>query len=108
MHFVVFEAHPKPQHAEYGRIDGAFVSAFVNEAVPAAAEAMAREFIEEQGWDIVVLDQSYPVDQERFELESESREHFDQALVDGIVVTFHRWPVGAPDEEEQGPVDGAA
>jgi len=101
VHFLVFEAHPKPAHVDYGRVDGAFVSVFVNEPVPAAAEAAARTFIEEAGWDVAQLDQSYPIELESFPVGDPSRERFEQALIDGIVVTFNRWPVGAPDEDSK-------
>ena len=108
MHFLVFEAHPKPIHADYGRVDGAFVAVFVNEPVPAAAEAAARAFIEEAGWDVAELDQSYPAELESFPLGHPSRDRFEQALIDGIVATFNRWPVGAPDDDSEDADGGAA
>jgi len=108
VHFLVFEAHPKPIHADYGRVDGAFVAVFVNEPVPAAAEAAARAFIEEAGWDVAELDQSYPAELESFPLGHPSRDRFEQALIDGIVATFNRWPVGAPDDDSEDADGGAA
>jgi hypothetical protein len=40
---------PKPTHPEYGALDGAYVSRFVNEPVRSAAEAAATGLIEQQG-----------------------------------------------------------
>ena len=108
MYFLTFEAHPKPTHPDYGTVDGAFASVFVNESVAGAAETVAREFIEENGWDVAELDQSYPVELESYPPGDPSRQHFEQALIDGIVVTFHQWPVGAPDDDEESADAGAA
>jgi hypothetical protein len=100
MYFLSFEAHPKPANPVYGHVDGAFAAAFVNESVAGAAEAIARAFIEEVGWDVGELDVAHPVELATFPPEHPSRRLFEQALVDGIVVTFHQWPVGAPEDEK--------
>ncbi len=107
MYFLSFEAHPKPTYPDYGEVDGAFAAAFVNESIAGAAEAVARAFIEEAGWDVGDLDISHVVELESFPPGDRSREQFQQALVDGIVVTFHQWPVGAPDNDKEG-ADGSA
>ena len=99
MYFFVLLAHPNPTNAEYGEIDGAYVSCWVNEPTEALAERRARQTIEELGWDVDERDQGYMVSRDDYEASSESLERFDQALVDGCVLTFHRWPVGAPDED---------
>lgn len=100
MYFLVLEAHPKPDHDEYGPVDGAYVSAFVDAASAAAAERAARDLIAKRGWYSDDFDEE-PRWIERAELDGNaaSLERFDQASADGIVATFHRWPVGAPDEE---------
>ena len=108
MYFLSFEAHPKPTHPDYGEVDGAFAAAFVNESIAGAAEAAARAFIEEAGWDVSDLDVSHPVELESFPPGDPRREQFEQALIDGIVVTFHQWPVGAPDDDEEVADGGAA
>jgi len=107
VYFLSFEAHPKPAHPDYGRVDGAFAAVFVNESVADAAEAAARSFIEEAGWDVGELDASHPVELASFPPGDPSRERFEQALIDGIVVTFHQWPVGAPDHDAED-TDGSA
>jgi hypothetical protein len=108
VHFFSFEVHPKPAHPDYGEVDGAFAAAFVNEPIAEAAEVAARAFIEEAGWDVGALDASHPVELESFPPGHPSRERFEQALIDGIVVTFHEWPVGAPDDDEDVADGGAA
>jgi hypothetical protein len=107
VHFLVFEANPKPTHPDYGSVDGAFVSVFVNETLASAAETAGRALIEDQGWDVAELDQSYSVQLDTFPIGHPSRATFEQALIDGIAATFHRWPVGAPDDDEENS-DGSA
>lgn len=101
MYFLVLGAHPKPDHDEYGTVDGAYVSAFAGAAASAAAaERAARDLIAKRGWYSDDLDEE-PRWIERAELEgnAESLERFDQASADGVVASFHRWAVGAPNEE---------
>lgn len=100
MFFLSFEVRPKPEHPSYGEVDGAFAATFVNETSLGQAEIVARKFIDEVGWEIEGLDDSH-----RVALESLPRSHpayakVQQALSDGIVVTFHQWPVGADDADE--------
>jgi len=108
VYFLSFEAHPKPTHRDYGEVDGAFAAVFVNESIADAAEAAARAFIEQVGYDVGELDESHPVELDSFPPGHPSREQFEQALIDGIVVTFHEWPVGAPDDDEEVSDGGAA
>jgi hypothetical protein len=98
MMFLLFEVHPKPSHDEYGAIDGAFASMWVNEPAQSPAEVVAREFLEAQLWDVEALEEAYPVTADYYAEDQVGRERFAQALLEGVVATFHRWPVGAPDE----------
>ena len=95
-----FEVHPKPENPAYGELESVFAAAFVNETTAGRAELVARKFLENAGWDIEGVDETH-----RVALESLPRTHpahtkVQQALVDGIVVTFHEWPVGADDDDE--------
>ena len=99
MFFFTFLAHPKPGHAEYGVVDGAYVACWVAEPIESVAERIAREAIEVQQWDVEERDEGYPVSIDDYDVGTESRERYEQAVIDGVVLTFHRWPVGAPDED---------
>jgi hypothetical protein len=107
LYFLRFEAHPKPSHPDYGRVDGAEVAVFVDEEIQAAAEAAARDFIDGQLWDIEKLEDAYSVQFDAFDADDPGRARFEQALADGLVATFHEWPVGAPDDHESGSSSGA-
>jgi hypothetical protein len=80
-------------------MDGAYVSLFVNEPVQSAAEVVAAVLIEQRGWEIEELDEAYPVELGRYPPGHPGRVLFEQAQLDGAVARFHKWPVGAPDEE---------
>ena len=98
MHFLVFLAHPKPSSDDYGSVDGAYISCWVNESVLSAADLVARQFIDDAGWDVEELDEAYPISENHYSASDPGREYADQARIDGIVVTFVVWDIGAPDE----------
>lgn len=100
MYFLVLEARPRHTHSEYGVIDGAFASCFVDAASAKAAELSARTLLSEWCWGIEALEEAPRwIDRTELEGNAQSLERFDQACVDGIVVTLNTWPVGAPDED---------
>jgi len=107
MFFLTFETRPKPSHPAYGEVGGAIAAVFVNEVVQDAAEATAREFMDEAGWDVGVLDKAYAVELDAFPQGHRSRARFEQALKDGIVVTYHAWPVGDADIDDWAEDGGA-
>ncbi len=98
MYFLVYEVSPKPAHRCYGEVDGAFVSLFVNEHIKEPAVAAAEDFVASDGWDIVAFTEAYAVSLEDYPPGHESRDRYLQAEQDGVVATFHTWPIGAPDE----------
>jgi hypothetical protein len=100
MYFLVVEVHPKTTHPDYGTVDGAFAACFVHAMTPVEAERSARDVLNESGWDTEALEEAARwIDRAEIEGNAQSLERFDQASVDGIVVTLNRWPVGAPDED---------
>lgn len=101
MFFLSFEVHPKPENPAYGEVDAAFAASFVNEKSAGKAEIIARKFIEEAGWEVESLDDSHRIAFESLSSRHPSHAKVQQALVDGIVVTFHESPVG-PDDDDEG------
>ena len=98
MMFLLYEVHPQPSHPEYGTIDGAFASMWVNEAVQAPAQTVALEFLQANRWDVEELEEAYFVTLDTYADGDIGRDRFEQALIDGVVATFFHWPVGAPEE----------
>ena len=99
-------ATPKPSSDDYGKTDGAFAACFVSTDDPSEAEAEARALLETIGWDTDELEEVRAVIRDDYEGDATALERFDQAILDGIVITLHRWPVGAPGEADSD-VDGS-
>jgi hypothetical protein len=100
MYFLILEAYPMATHRNYGRIDGAFAACFVDASSAEGAERAARAFLADANWEVEGVDETVRwIDRSELLGNAESEEHFDQALVDGIVVSMNTWPVGALDEE---------
>jgi hypothetical protein len=98
MYWLMLHAHPKPDSEDYGTVDAGWASCFVNSDDVAEAETRSRELIAEHGWDSEEIEEAKPVRREEYHDNLDSLAKFDQALVDGAVITLHVWDVGAPDE----------
>ena len=100
MFFLVLVAHPKPTSADYGVDDGGYAACWANAPDAETAELQARVLLSDIGWESDEVDQP-PRVVERGEYAGDPTKlaKFDQALIDGVVITLNTWPVGAPDEE---------
>ena len=96
---LVYLAHPKPSHDDYGDVDGAYATCWVNDPTESLADSRARDFLEEIGWDVESLDEAEDVSEVEYPADSEARDRVDQARIDGIVVSLHQWPVSASDDD---------
>ena len=98
MYWVMLQTHPRPDSDDYGQKDAAYASCFVATMDAAEAEERAREALAEHGWDSDELEDGRVVTREDYEDDPDTMEKFDQAMIDGVVITLHSWDVGAPDE----------
>ena len=98
MYFVSLEAHPKPDSDAYGSVSGAQAVCWVATDDPAVAEERSRAVLGAAGWDTEKIEELRPVTRSDFMHAPVSLERFAQALMDGIAISLHTWPVGAPDE----------
>ena len=98
MFFITLEVSPKPIHPRYGEVDGAYASCWVNEPTAALAESVARAGVDEANWDVVELDQLREIAREEYLEHPDGLELYDQAGLDGLVITFHTWPIGGDEE----------
>ena len=94
VHRLIYVAHPRPSHRDYGVVDGAFATCWVLEPVYAAADIVAREHLSEVGWDIDEADEHILVTDATCPPGSDGREYFEQAQIDGLVTVFYTWPAG--------------
>jgi hypothetical protein len=98
MYLVNLEAHPKPDSEAYGTVSGAQAVCWVDTHDPDEAERRSRLTLAEAGWDTEEVNELRRITRDEFVSAQISLDRFDQALTDGIVVSLHTWPVGAPDE----------
>ena len=97
MHFVLLEVYPLPVHPGYSEVGGAYVSVFVRDGTPEAAEVTAQQFVADAGWRVAGVEDSHAVSLASYATDDDNREHFKQAESDGVVAIFHQWPTTAPD-----------
>jgi hypothetical protein len=100
MYFLVLAAHPKTDNPKYGSVDGAFASCWVKAISAEEAVSAARSLLEDHGWHTEELDEEPRViGREDYSGDPEKLALYDQANLDGFVVSLHTWPVGASENE---------
>ena len=107
MYFLLLEATPRPGSDAYGTTDGAYAACWAAASDAVVAESQVRAFLETIGWDTDVVEEVRAVERDEFLGKPDSLALFDQAVTDGVVITLHRWPVGAPEEPEDDPAGEA-
>jgi len=90
---VTIEALPNAGTEDFEEFGGAYVNAYVNEPSEAAALASAQREIAAAGWSCKAVDNVAYVTDDDFAQDDEGLESFKQALIDGVVLDFHTYPV---------------
>ena len=98
MFYFYFEVRPRPKHAKSKEYGGAAACCWIKRDDQNTAENVARRIIVEQNWVITKLEGAGLITRETQNLEG--MEYFKQAEIDGEVVVFHVWPIGALDDKE--------
>ena len=90
---VCLDARPTEVVENFATIGGASVNVWVRAASGSEAMAIARREIESAAW----IPESQPsvvvVTRSDYNHNKVGREYFDQAVLDGIVLVFHTWPI---------------
>ena len=100
MLFLEFECSPRTGSEAATEYGGAFVTCWIDTDDQPEAEAIAREVIEGEGWEVVSFNEAYPVTREVYDdgHSPEGLAHFEQAAEDGDCFSFHMYPIGAEDD----------
>jgi hypothetical protein len=98
MFFFRFEVRPTPTHSKSPEYAGAFVNCWVLRDTQDQAEDVAREWISNEGWHIISVDEATLMTREKQEESPDGVEYFEQAEIDSEVFVFHTWPIGEPDD----------
>ena len=99
LYLVTIEAVPNAGTDDFREYGGAYVNVYVRETSDAAALALAQREIAESGWTCTVIESVAYVTRDDFTSEDDGLESFEQALIDGVVLDFHTFPIGAEDED---------
>src|SRR5271154_422737 len=95
MQYLIISAEPQvgtPASDEYG---GAHVGCYIKDQTPTGALTVARKMIQEHGWNVLHLEEQYPISAQTYENKPEGKEYFEQALIDGEVIVFYTFPKNA-------------
>jgi hypothetical protein len=93
MIYARIEAFPNKSSPEHARYDCAFVNCWIKRDDLEEAVSIARRMIAERGWHSEALEEVRFCTRDEFP--EESREYFDQALIDDEVLVFYTAPRGA-------------
>lgn len=95
IYYYLFEAIPHEDNPERKEYAGAFVNCWVNSSDVNFALKSATSYVNDQGWEIIDVDEQNIVNRERYEEDDELEESldcFDQAVNLGISAIFYTWP----------------
>jgi len=92
MIYIRCEAIPSQKVAEAKGTAGAFVNCWVNTEDAVQAEEMARQWITNEGWTVVGVEESRVVSPT--ERAGEDERYIREAREHGGSMVFHKWPSG--------------
>ncbi len=91
MYYIMFEAKPLPDNPESEECGGAYINVWVNSEDSNFAMERAKNYIRNEGWEIIKVEDMFVTNSQRYEDEPESLECFNEALEYGISALFHIW-----------------
>ena len=96
---VRLEARPSLTSAEFERVAGAFVNIYTTARSEAEALAIASAEIAEAGWLIISVEDQYSLTRAEAQAAPDSLPYYEQALLDGVVLVFHKYPHGGEEPD---------
>ena len=94
IYYLMAEAvphHNNPESKEYG---GAYVNCWVKADTSTDALSKFKEYILEQRWSFIKLEDIFTVQREQYLDDPDSLESYDNAVQYGLGAIFHTWPTG--------------
>ena len=96
---VSLGARPTEGLEQFDDLGGAIVNCWVHAASERDAVAIAQAEVRDAAWDPEPIRSVGLVTVADYADDAAGREHFEQAMLDGIVVVFHTWPTGASEDD---------
>ena len=95
LYLVRYEAKPLPESESFVLCSGAAVNVWIAASTGEQALARAAQEVQEAGWSIETFEGIGTVTRDNYGEDTSGLEHFEQALIDGIVLVFHTWQDGS-------------
>lgn len=94
MIYINLECKPKWDSTNNFECGGAYINCWINVDTEAEALTVAQSVISNEGWDIKLIDEIYPiaVDDYKDGHSMEGLKSFNSALETGISITIHTFP----------------
>src|SRR5713226_4071577 len=92
MFYFLIEAKPSPDNPEVSELGGAFVSCWIEHPTLEEAESVALKMISEARWQVVAIEERFPIDRSFYDVQSSGLQYFEQALLDKEVLVFDAYP----------------
>ena len=93
IYFVMVEAVPNHSNPESKEYSGAYINCWVKADTSADAVKKAKEYIRNENWDFVSIEEFFSVQRERYLEEPDSLECYDNAIQCGLDAIFYTWPI---------------
>ena len=93
IYYLMAEAVPHHDNPESKEYSGAYINCWVKADTPADAVKKAKEYIHNENWDFVSIEDIFSVQRERYLEDPDSLECYDNAIQYGLDAIFYTWPI---------------
>lgn len=96
--YFLYEAVPRSDNPEKDHCAGAYIAVWVDSFDVHSAETEAKNYIHEEGWQVIGMEEQDIVCREYYEQHHELHEFlegYDEAETNGISSIFYVWPYNA-------------
>ncbi|MDO5154743.1 MAG: hypothetical protein Q4D51_02155 [Eubacteriales bacterium] len=93
MYYVMIEAVALNNNDESELYGGAFINCWTKAETKNMAIDIAKEYINEQGWEIVNIEEISKVSREKYLDSIEILEVYDEACECGVAAIIYTWPI---------------
>lgn len=91
---VKVDASPQPGTSAFAEYGGATINVYTTELAEPAAIALATREVTQAGWQLQAIEQTYLLNRaDMTDATPEGVAYFEQALLDGVVLVIHTYPV---------------
>ena len=92
---VTLTARPTRQLEGFAEFGGAHVNCWIDAPSKADAVAQAEREVRAAAWIPETVDSVRSVTAMDYAGDFAGREYFEQAIIDGVAIVFHTWPLGS-------------